>query len=173
MKILAFLQNQWFRDPAQAQAIYDRHPDQHEQLNARYLFAGCLTGRRLQAAFGRGLCDQIIWENASPKIAGESAGVFPADPQHMAAAIARHQPDLILLFGRIARDGYVASLPFRSSLFFDPICGPHPAARGGTVMNELRSMAGQIRLHSAAAPATRHAIPAQSPDPDAAEGSST
>src|SRR5262245_3366222 len=101
MTILAILQNQWLKDPEAVQQIYDRHLDRRNCLIAMYLFMGCLTGRRLQEAFGE-LCEDIVWEEASPKVGGSSASKFPADPQHIAGAIEKHRPDMILCFGAIA-----------------------------------------------------------------------
>jgi hypothetical protein len=98
------LQNQWFREPEQVQAIYDRYPDQRNNLIAKFLFMECLTGQRLRQAFGE-LCDGIIWEEASPTVGGFAGSKFPADLEHLAGAIEKHRPDLILCFGKIAADG--------------------------------------------------------------------
>lgn len=136
--ILAFLQNQWFKDPERVQRIFDRNPDKKNDLIARYLFAGCLTGRRLQAAFGSHLCDRIIWENASPKMGDFASAKFEADLNHMRSAIAEHNPDFILCFGKIASDAIRQ---------IDPkvlvLCGPHPALRQDP-MSALRGMAAQV-----------------------------
>jgi hypothetical protein len=137
MKILAILQNQWFKDPEAVQAIYDRHPDRRNDLNSRYLFMGCLTGRRLQQALGD-LCDSIIWEEASPKVGGFSASKFPADPKHIASAIEKHKPDLVLCFGKIAADGVKAL-----NLSLPVLCGPHSAARQNP-MPALKEIARKI-----------------------------
>jgi hypothetical protein len=139
MKILAILQNQWFKDPAAVQQIYHRHPERRNDLIARFLFMGCLTGKRLQQAFGP-LIDRIVWEEASPRVGGHSGSVFDADPVHLAAAIAKHQPQLILCFGRVAGDGIRA-------MQIDPaitvLYGPHPAACQNP-MPALKSLASQV-----------------------------
>lgn len=85
MVILAILQNQWFRNPAKAREIYERNPELRNKLIAGFLFSGCLTGRRLQSAFGD-LCDSIIWEESSPEIGGFSVSKFTHDPEHIKSA---------------------------------------------------------------------------------------
>ncbi len=139
MKILAILQNQWFKDPATVQAMYERHPERRNDLIARFLFMGCLTGKRLSQAFGP-LVNRIVWEEASPVVGGHSGSVFDADPVHLAAAIARHQPRLILCFGKVAGDAV-------SVMGIDPaitvLYGPHPAARQNP-MPALKSLASQV-----------------------------
>lgn len=152
MKILAFLQNQWF--PASKHKIikyaYSKHgdtPEDRADLNARYLFFGCLTGKRLRAAFGD-LCDDIIWENASPEIGSESCAKFPPDPQHIAKVILHFRPQVVLTFGSVASQGVLASLkmicPNSEPVRFKVIGCPHPAARHATALNELRTVAEEI-----------------------------
>ena len=63
-------------------------------------------------------------EEASPKIAGQSSGVFPADLEHIRSAIDKHKPDVILCFGKVACDG-VRALGLSIPVYY----GPHPAAR--------------------------------------------
>src|SRR5580693_5868087 len=82
MAILGFLQNAWFKDPVGAQKIFDRYPERRNELIARFLFAGCLTGRNLRKALGEDLCETIIWEETSPKIGGYSSARFPPEPEH-------------------------------------------------------------------------------------------
>jgi hypothetical protein len=141
--ILAFLQNQWFKNPARMEQLLNtRYAGRREDFVRTFLFWSCLTGRRLQEAFGEQLCGEIIWEEASPRIAGKSDGVFPADPQHMAAAIAKHQPQIILTFGAIAGAG-MACIGSPDNCYF--IHGPHPAARGSNVLRDLRRMAENLK----------------------------
>lgn len=133
--ILAFLQNQWFKDPEGAKRVFANHPDKRNQLIATYLFMGCLTGRRLQQVFGEELCDQIIWEECSPEVGGKSSAAFPADIEHIKAAVKKHSPDVILAFGKIACDA------IGDRVWLQAICGkdiallfgPHPAARSGAL----------------------------------------
>jgi len=126
--ILAFLQNQWFKDPEAARQVFARHPEHRERLVATYLFMGCLTGRRLLEVFGEELCDEIVWEECSPEIGGKSSSAFPADLDHIRKAIDKHRPDVILAFGKIAGDAMAAIRPLTRV-----IRAPHPAARQGSV----------------------------------------
>jgi hypothetical protein len=79
MKIVAFLQNMWVRNPESARRILKRAPQVRERLIAYSLFAGCLTGRRLKAALGEELCQSIVWEEASPVIADNAKDYHPPD----------------------------------------------------------------------------------------------
>lgn len=143
MIVLAILQNQWFKNPAKVREIYERNPELRNQLIKRFLFMGCLTGRRLQEAFGD-LCDQIIWEEASPEIGGFSASKFTPDPEHIKAAIEKHQPDVVLCFGKIASDA-VRSVCCDTSVRHPAVMfGPHPAARQDP-MPELRALAASLQ----------------------------
>jgi len=138
-KILAFMQNQWFKKPDEVKAMYVRHLNQRNYFIKRFLFAGCVSGKRLLAAFGNDLCNEIIWEEASPEIAGHSSGVFPADIEHIEAAIILHKPNLILCFGKIAGDA-VRKIGVDVPVHYLP----HPSARGETV-EKMRSMAAEIK----------------------------
>jgi hypothetical protein len=135
--ILAFLQNQWFKDPDGVRKIYERHPEARNDLIGRFLFMGCLTGRRLQAVFGVDLCRQIVWEEVSPLIGGVSSSAFPPDEKHIAAAVDKFQPKIILCFGKVAADG------LKSFDHSKIIYGPHPAARQNP-LPALRAMADQL-----------------------------
>jgi len=128
MKVLAILQNQWFKNPAKVREIYERNPELRNRLIARFLFAGCLTGRRLRAAFGD-LCDSIIWEEASPEIGGFSASRFIPDPEHIKAAIEKHEPEIVICLGKVAGDA-VRSVCCKTNVRHPAVMfGPHPAAR--------------------------------------------
>lgn len=147
MKALAIMQNMWVRDPARVtQMIESVRAKEGEEAAKRYrrrlisyaLFAGCKSGRILQKAFGT-LCDDIIWEEASPKIGGYSSSVFPPDLVHIRAAIQEVQPRVIIAFGEVARKG-VSMVAGREPVIF----APHPAARRG-VMAELETAARLVR----------------------------
>lgn len=140
MRILAFLQNQWFRDPARVKAIYERSPELRNRLIRSYLFMGCLTGRRLQAALGEDLCREITWEEVSPIIGGHASSKFAADLDHIRAAIEKHQPDTILSFGAIARSG-LESVSTTATVIY----GPHPASRQNAVKG-LREVAEALQI---------------------------
>jgi hypothetical protein len=127
--ILAFMQNMWVRDPRRVQAMIDRQPDEvkrrefRSQIIKRLLFAGCKSGRVLRSVFGD-WCDKIIWEEASPLIAGDSRTICPPDAAHINQALIYHAPSIVITFGKIAGDA-VAPL-WNNSQF---IRAPHPAAR--------------------------------------------
>lgn len=134
MKIVAFLQNQWFKDPEGVKRMFAEHPDRRERYISAFLFMGCLTGKRLQSVFGEDLCGGIVWEEASREVGGKSQSLFAADRQHMMAVINKHKPTVILSFGKIASEG-IKSLPIDIPVIY----GPHPAARNGAIEG-LRQM---------------------------------
>jgi hypothetical protein len=139
VKILAFLQNQWFKNPERAAAIYARRPELRRKLNARFLFAGCLTGRRLRMSLGDDLCREIEWEEVSKEVAGESSGAFPPDPKHVAAVLEEVKPDVVLLFGKIAEE-------IEHMVPCKVIKAPHPAARGKEIPGRLDAAAEELRI---------------------------
>ena len=145
MKIVAFLQNQWFRDPERIRQMFADRPDHRLQLIKRFLFRS-FTGVRLRGAFGPELCDQIIWEEASPEIGGESGSVFPPDPEHMLRIIEEHAPGIILTFGRVAADGMLAANRLATERRdIRLIAGPHPAARANDTVQRLARMNEAVR----------------------------
>lgn len=144
MKILAFLQNQWFKEPERVQEIYARSPEHRQDFNARFLFYRSLTGKRIQKAFGE-LIHKIIWENASPKIGGRSGAKFKADIDHMYKIIEQEHPDVILAFGMVASQALIdMKEDHDATKEFKLICGPHPAARY-PVMDELKKMKRKLQ----------------------------
>jgi hypothetical protein len=153
MKILAFLQNQWFK-PSSIKTIermYATHgatPEGRASVNARLLFYRSLTGRRLKAAFGD-LCDSIVWEEASRRVGDKSTSKFPADPQHVVAVIEHFKPSIVLTFGSIALNGVLAALPLfaakTSPCRFEVISAPHPACRNWQVTRDLNNAAVRVR----------------------------
>jgi hypothetical protein len=144
--VLAFLQNQWFKDPKGVKAIYERNPDKRNVFIARFLFMGCLTGKRLQKAFGAEVCNSIIWEEASPEVGGTSDSAFKADLVHIEAAILKHNPQVILCFGKIANDAVktvVKKIHLEKGFLTPVLYGPHPAARHNT-LPELCAIAAEL-----------------------------
>ncbi len=138
MKTLAFLQNQWVRDPARAQAIIEKYGEASRgRLIATLLFNGCWTGRRLQKAFGA-RCREIIWENAAREIGNVPASCFKPDIEHMQRQVDAVQPGVVLAFGVHAARGMDS---VRTNAVI--IKGPHPAARQRTVGYALMAMAAQ------------------------------
>jgi hypothetical protein len=141
MTVLAFLQNQWVRDPERVRALIERYGESYRRRLIPYaLFAGCLTGRRLQAAFGPVLCSRITWEEASPVVTGSPRECPPADPAHIRAALERHQPGIVLAFGKIAAEGV------RPLWTGNLIVAPHPAARDPFTPDRLRQAAEALQI---------------------------
>lgn len=131
MKIVAFMQNQWVKDPARLQAMIDRAPDPEERRRGfitTLLFMGCVTGRRLRTYLGRDLCGQIIWEEASREITGSASAKVTADLVHIERVISQEKPDVIITFGSIARDA-LRALPESVTEEVRCVASPHPAAR--------------------------------------------
>lgn len=138
MTILAFLQNMWVRDPERVKALVAKKGEGYRRRFIRYaLFAGSLTGRRLLKAFGEDLCERIIWEECSREIGSYASAAFDADLEHMRAAIAENEPEVILAFGRTARE---ALAKIKAAAYAPVIYGPHPAARGPETERELQQM---------------------------------
>src|SRR5438067_416503 len=97
MKILAFLQNPWFRASTDPRHIAMYREDQN--FHRRVLLMSA-TGRALYRAFGPELYAQIHWDNANPHHGGERGAQFPPDVWHMLTIVVSVRPDVILLFGR-------------------------------------------------------------------------
>ena len=141
-RILAVMQNQWFKDPVRMRAILDRglaRGGKRHDFVARTLFMGCRTGLVLQQIFGIDLCRKIIWEEASPEMGGHASSAFPADDVHLQKVLVDINPDVVLAFGKIASDGLTPLVPHEMLLI-----GPHPVARGATTISRLVSMKSRL-----------------------------
>jgi hypothetical protein len=156
---LAFLQNQWFKNPERVREMMDRKPESRQWFIKQFLFAGCLTGRRLISAFGQDLVDQIVWEEISPQIGSKSGSWFDPDPVHIAAMIQKFQPRVIICFGTLAAEGVRDYLEHQPGIqrrltsaraeLTSPFIGrvlyaPHPAARNNP-MPALCELARQLK----------------------------
>jgi hypothetical protein len=139
MKIVAFLQNMWVRDPDRLKRAIERDGEELRIRMMEYaLFAGCVTGRRLKSAFGE-LVEDIVWEETTREIADNPKTIFPAQPEHIKAVLEKYQPDVVLTFGKIAAD---AVKPLWSGRI---ICAPHPAARQSDVPTRLLAAASELK----------------------------
>lgn len=149
-KIVAFLQNQWFKQPdrikAQIAEAPARHPhkfrshaDAREWFLSAYLFMGCVTGKRLRAAFGEELCNQITWEEQSPEIGGKASSAFPPDFEHIRGVLARHSPTHVIALGSLAA-GALTKIHCDDKVSWKLICGPHPAARFPDIVARLKDV---------------------------------
>lgn len=159
-RVLGLLQNQWFKDPVRAAALlarYQEHeggfwPGRHRFIRDM-LFFGCLTGRRLEAAFGEDLCGYggLVWEEVSTCMGDHPGACFPPDGEHVAAVLRQVRPVAVVAFGKVARDAlalpevqaHIVQRPGRPPTA--TIYAPHPAARGADVPNELRAAAARVR----------------------------
>lgn len=142
MKVVAFLQNMWVRNPAKIQRMFDSDPTGELRLRLiEYaLFAGCLTGRRLKKGLGEDWCDAIIWEEASPVIDNDYKRYHPPEEAHITAVLAKHQPDLVLCFTKRGE-------PTVKKLCKCPVIGmPHPAARGKAPILALEATRKQLEF---------------------------
>lgn len=140
MVVVAFLQCQWARNPDKMRVIYrGASLERRARLNRAFLFYSCITGRRLTTAFGEDLCDEIIWEETTTEIGGESSFKPLPDPAHIRSVLSHFKPDIILTFGRVAFDAVspLVNMPV--------IAAPHPAARHASVGSELRAAAERLR----------------------------
>lgn len=144
MKILAFLQNQWVRNPDHVRRVYAARPRDGFELTARFLFAGCLTGRRLEECLGSELCSKILWANSTPEIFSKASFAPKADLDHMMETLRSCKPDLVILFGRTSCKGY-EKLKARSYVLLPmELTAPHPASREGGVRGSLRILRCEI-----------------------------
>lgn len=138
-RVLAFLQNQWFRNPDRVKAILEHgerlYPGRYRRrFIASMLFAsGNRTGNILRRTFGNEWLEGIEWEEASTAIGGNAASVFPADLAHMAGVIDKVRPLVVIGFGKIACDALHkwAGVPWLL------IEAPHPCARGTDTLEKL------------------------------------
>ncbi len=135
-RIVGILQNTWARDPDRVRLMLDRHPrDWQRRYETCLLFMGCLTGRRLRAAF-RDLTNRIVWTNACSDIGGKSNSCPPVDAEFLQREMVELSPDIVLLFGQVAARVF-DSLKIESVAV---IRGPHPASRKTDVAMELSRM---------------------------------
>lgn len=153
MKILAFLQNQWFI-PEQVEtvrAIYARARARDDNgthartLNRFFLFRSCHTGKVLRAVFGEEV-KGWHWENASPLIGDAPDALYPAEPEHMLRTIDAVKPGAILVFGAIARAGMEKiSVSHYIDYTHSLVVGPHPASRGTAKHAEFARMRRELQ----------------------------
>lgn len=135
MKIVAFLQNQWFKQPERMKLILENDfKGNRERFVSTFLFFGCATGRNLRRWLGEELCDLIIWENASCEITGEASGCPPADPEHIKRVLKKHKPTHVIAFGRIAESA-VLLLPGKRR--YELYTVPHPTSRQPGVSSQI------------------------------------
>lgn len=141
--VVAFMQNMWLRNPERFKQRLARMPwherdDYRLQFIRRALFAGCLSGRRLKAAFGE-ICAEIIWEEASPEIADNPKTICLPVPRHIECVLEHHNPDIVITFGKLAGDAVEKLWPAK----LIRVC--HPAARQPDTIQKLKAAADELR----------------------------
>lgn len=132
-KIVAFLQNMWVKDPVRIQGILDLHPHSREFIIRHLLFRKCRTGKILKATLGTQLCELIVWEETTMKVAGDATTIFPPDYDHIQRVINKHSPDVVIGMGKVAAQAVfkVANEMMRGAqdFQFNFFSVPHPCAR--------------------------------------------
>lgn len=131
MKIIAFLQNPWFK-PGVNQRVIDRY--NNDKRYRRIILSGSVTGIRLEKAFGRDLFDLISWYNSSLQTGTTSNFRGKPDPVYMHKVILEENPDMILIFGKIAEQGIerISELLHDKKLMRKVFRTQHPTARNRT-----------------------------------------
>lgn len=140
MKIVAFLQNPWFKPGTPERTIQRYNEDQRFH---RAVLALSPSGKRLKLAFGKGLYDRIVWENASPLPAFSSAEIKHHDLSHMIRVLGREKPALIIAFGAEARKG-ARNLGGHYNGVYMLIEAKHPSPIGAR-FDELLQVADLVR----------------------------
>jgi hypothetical protein len=152
MKIVAFLQNLWVKNPARVEKLFADFPDRRESILAQLLFSGGKTGKVLRKKFGVDLCNEIIWEESTTVIAATSDGIFPPDHSHIKSVLMKHRPEIVLGFGKIASKAVLRVL---HEIYFGEgdarfkvqfMAGPHPAAIGKKHSEALDHMVKSLIL---------------------------
>jgi hypothetical protein len=154
-KIVAFLQNQWFKDPVNVQRIIDKAIEREasgafdhfrnrktadeirEYFISAFLFMGCHTGKQLRRAFGEDLCNKIVWQEQSPHLGNMASATFPPDMVHIYNVLRRHQPTHVIALGKLASEALTKASVGKPWVL---LTGPHPAARQKNVFQELCSL---------------------------------
>jgi hypothetical protein len=140
MKVVAILQNQWFKQPERVKEFLSRMPQCRESYLAKTLFMGCKTGRVLMDVFDEDWVNSIVWEEASPEIGNHSSSVFPADIAHVKGVMDKHQPQVVLAFGKVAQEAVAGAWSGKV------IKAPHPCARGSDTLAQIQRARTELDL---------------------------
>lgn len=152
MKILAFMQCMWVRDPKGVANTLSRRADDADfqkrlwrRMVSYSLFAGCLSGRRLKTAYPS-LWDKIIWDESTKQIGGESSACFPPDLEHIRRTIADVEPRVIITFGQVASEAVarVLAQSDENMNIHQHFRSVHPAARGADTQESLIRTAREV-----------------------------
>lgn len=144
MKILAFLQNPWFRKGTSQHHIemYRDNQDFHHRV-----LSLSMTGKRLVRAFGE-LYPLIHWDNTNWRPSSQASGREESDYTHMMTVLARILPDIVLAFGNQAIEAchYIKSHDMMPEHIIILNCH-HPNARHRT-QEHLNQFAELVRKYS-------------------------
>lgn len=140
-KILAFLQNPWFKPGTPERYIQMYREDQDYHRRVLYLSA---TGKALCRAFGEDLYMAIHWDNANPRHGAGRSAVLAPDVNHMVAVLMRVKPDVVLLFGKQAQRGWDELVSEDILRNRHVLRAPHPMAYG-SARGHLEKIAMETR----------------------------
>ena len=141
MKIVAFLQNPWFREGTPDNVIQRYRDDQRFH---RKILLLSMSGKRLHKAFGD-LYNEIHWDNTNWRAVHHAAGKLYPDFKHMANVVSNQEPDMIIAVGNQAWDSCIALL--KTGVFRKPcviVRCHHPNARHHT-QDDLNEIAQGVR----------------------------
>ena len=147
MSAIVIMQNMWVKDPAIVKEILNRHPGAWQECVKRFLFSGCKTGRIFQQCWSNKVCELCVWDESTFEIADNPRWVPNYDGMHMLNAIKQMKPNIIILVGKQARDGFASICHYvdygEPSIFS---C-QHPCARGSGVLPHLREIGNVLKKH--------------------------
>lgn len=137
-KVVAFLQNPWFPEETNPRTIelYKRH-----MAFRRSVLSLTRTGKWLLRTMTPEIYWAVWWDNANPQHGKTYDHEETGSPEHMESVIKLVDPDIIILFGRQARDTYSQITCHHKSFV---MWAPHPMARGNTIP-ALTAMATSLK----------------------------
>lgn len=152
-KVVIFLQNMWFKDPVRMKQQLDvSFKGNREKFIRTWLFWSCKTGEALQRSFGDAVIGHagVVFEEQSPEMGDCASSAFPPDHDHIQAVLDKHKPVCVVALGNMAARALqtIRDTPLIDSSGhrkFHFITGPHPAARGRGVGDELIRIGDEIR----------------------------
>lgn len=158
-RAMMLLQNQWFNDVDRAKvtlSMYKEHKGERWGWNRfvrDMLFMGCLTGKRIKAAFGEDLCydESVVFEETSTDMGGHPSSVFPPNESHLVKSLEKYRPKVIVAFGVLACEALklpkVRVAVSMGNIKVIETC--HPAARGSDTLARLTTAATALEAYLA------------------------
>lgn len=146
MKIVAFLQNPWFK-PETPMRVIERYRD--DQRFHRAILLRCMTGQRLFTAFGE-YFNMIHWDNTNWRPSWRPSGIVPPDYEHIATVLTREIPPgdpdhRVICFGKQAEE----ALNCGKFVGYNVLACHHPNARHKTQadLNDFACRVLSLALH--------------------------